>query len=103
MARIRKNDQVVVGVGKDSGKRGRVLRVFPDKNKALVERVNLVKKHARPTQDNPKGGIVEKEAPIALSNLMLYCPRCNRGTRVGYKFLESGDKTRICRRCQEVL
>lgn len=102
MARIKKNDEVLVIAGKDKGKRGRVLRVFPDQNRALVERVNLIKKHTRPTQNNPKGGIIEKESPIHLSNLMLYCSRCNRATRVGYKILESGDKVRICRRCQEV-
>ncbi|MCK4249570.1 MAG: 50S ribosomal protein L24 [Candidatus Omnitrophica bacterium] len=103
MARLKKDDQVVVIAGKDKGKKGRLLRVFTDTNKGLVERVNLIKKHTRPTQDNPKGGIIEKENPISLSNLMPFCGRCDRQARIGVKILESGDKMRICRRCQEVL
>ena len=103
MARLKKDDQVVVIAGKDKGKKGRLLRVFTDTNKGLVERVNLIKKHTRPTQDNPKGGIIEKENPIHLSNLMPLCSRCEKQARIGFKILESGDKMRICRRCQEVL
>ena len=100
---IKKGDQVVVIAGKDSGKTGRVLRVFPKKLKAIVERVNFVKKHTKPSQQNQKGGIVEKEAPLHVSNLLLYCARCEKGTRVGFKILENKTKVRYCKRCNELM
>ena len=101
---IRKNDNVVVTTGKDRGKRGRVLRVVPDKNRLVVEGVNMIKRH---TKANPqrqiKGGLVEREAPLHASNVQLVCPECGKPTRLGKKLLGDGRKVRICRKCQEVV
>jgi large subunit ribosomal protein L24 len=96
---IRKNDTVVVRAGKDRGKRGRVLRVVTDKNRVVVEGVNLIKRHTRPNpQKNIKGGIVEREAPIHASNVMLLDPETNEPTRVGMKTLPDGRRVRIGRK-----
>jgi large subunit ribosomal protein L24 len=96
---IRKNDTVLVRAGRDRGKRGRVLRVMPDKGRLLVEGINLVKRHTRPNpQKNIKGGIVEKEASIHASNVMLIDPDTNEPTRIGHKFLTDGHKVRISRK-----
>lgn len=98
---LRKNDMVVVITGKDKGKIGKVLQVFPRRGRAIVEGVNLVKKHMKPTPRS-SGGIIEKPAPIHISNLMLYCPKCKRGVKVAKKFLEDGSKVRICKKCGEI-
>ncbi len=103
MARVRKNDTVVILAGKDKGKKGKVLRMLVKQDKAIVEGVNLIKKHMRPTRDNPKGGIVSFENPIQSSNLMLVCPRCGKNTKIGQKVLTDGTKKRICKKCQEIL
>jgi large subunit ribosomal protein L24 len=96
---IRKNDQVIVRAGKDRGKKGRVLSVHPDKNRVVVEGVNLIKRHTRPNpQKNIKGGIVEREAPIHASNVMLLDPDSNEPTRVGIKVLPDGRRVRIARK-----
>lgn len=102
---VTKNDMVLVICGNDKGKTGKVLRVFPDDRRITIENVNFVKRHARPTTANPQGGIVEREAPIHVSNVMLYCSKCNRGTRVRHKSLsdERITKVRICARCGEVI
>lgn len=101
---IRKNDTVVVTVGKDSGKRGRVLRVLPEGNRLVVEGVNLIKRHTRPNpQKNIKGGIVEREASLHASNVQLVCPECNKLTRLGKKVLTDGRKVRVCRKCEGVV
>ncbi len=101
---IRKNDQVVVRAGKDRGKRGRVLSVLPEKNRVIVEGVNLIKRHTRPNpQKNIKGGIVEREASLHASNVQLVCPECGAQTRVGRKLLGDGRKVRICRKCEGVV
>ena len=101
---IRKNDSVVVTTGKDRGKRGRVLRVVPEKNRVVVEGVNMIKRH---TKANPqrqiKGGVVEREAPVHASNVQMVCPECGKPTRLGSKRLEDGRKVRICRKCSEVV
>jgi large subunit ribosomal protein L24 len=99
--RIHRGDQVEAVSGREIGKRGKVLKVFPSRNRAVVEGLNLVKRHTRPTQANQQGGIIEKEASIHMSNLMLVCSKCNQRTRVGHKQLEDGRKVRICRRCGE--
>ncbi len=99
---IRKNDMVVVIAGKDKGKIGKVLKVFPRKGRAIVEGVNIVKKHMKPTPYS-SGGIIEKPAPVHISNLMIYCPKCKRGVRVGKKFLEDGTKVRVCKKCGEII
>jgi large subunit ribosomal protein L24 len=101
---IKKGDTVIVIRGKDRGKTGKVLRVLPDKQRAIVERVNFIKEFIRQDRSrNIQGGIMEKEAPIHLSNLMLFCSECNRGARVKNKILEDGTKIRVCHRCETSL
>jgi large subunit ribosomal protein L24 len=96
---IRKNDSVMVVTGRERGKTGKVLRVMPDRDAAIIERVNLVKRHTKARGPQQPGGIVEKEAPIRLSNIMLMCDKCNAPVRVGRKIMGDGDKARVCRRC----
>ena len=101
---IRKNDTVVITTGKDSGKRGRVLKVLPAKNRLVVEGINIIKRHTRPNpQRNIKGGIVEREASLHASNVQLVCPECQAMTRVGHRILNDGRKIRICRKCEGVV
>jgi large subunit ribosomal protein L24 len=101
---IRRNDTVVVITGKDSGKRGRVLKVLPVRNRLIVEGVNIIKRHTRPNpQRNIKGGIVEREASLHASNVQLVCPECQAMTRVGHRILNDGRKIRICRKCEGVV
>ena len=100
---IRKNDSVMVIAGKERGKTGKVLRVLPDKGAVIIERINLVKRHSKPRGPQQPGGIVEKEASITASNLMIMCDKCNAPVRVGKKILSDGKKIRICRRCGEAL
>lgn len=100
---IRKNDSVMVITGKERGKTGKVLRVLPDKDAIIIERINLVKRHSKPRGPQQPGGIVEKEASIPVSNLMIMCDKCNAPVRVGKKVLSDGKKIRICRRCGEAL
>jgi len=101
---IRRNDNVVVTTGKDSGKRGRVLKVLPLKNRVIVEGVNMIKRHTKPNPGkNIKGGIVEREASVHASNVQLVCPECGVQTRIGHKILGDGRKVRICRKCEGVV
>jgi large subunit ribosomal protein L24 len=101
---IRKNDQVLVTAGKDAGKRGRVLKLDPDRNRVIVEGVNLIKRHTKPNPSrNIKGGIVTREASLHASNVQLVCPECGRQTRIGRKILGDGRKVRICRKCGGVV
>ena len=101
---VRKNDIVAVLAGKSKGRTGRVLRVFPAEGRAIVEGVNFVRKHTKANpQKNIKGGILEREAPVDLSNLMPICGECGKPTRVGHKFLDDGKKVRTCRRCGGIL
>ncbi|MBI2340904.1 MAG: 50S ribosomal protein L24 [Deltaproteobacteria bacterium] len=93
----------MVIAGKEKGKTGKILKILVDRDRALVEKVNLVKRHAKPTKANQQGGIMEKEASLHLSNLMFYCPKCAKPARLGVKFLKDGKKVRICRKCGEVL
>ena len=102
MAKIKKNDTVFVLAGRDRGKTGKVLAVLPNRERAIVEGVNFVKKHARRTRDDQQGGIIQKEASIQMSNLALFCKGCNRPTKLGFNILKDGTKTRFCRRCKEV-
>ena len=106
--RIKKGDAVVVIAGDDKGKTGKVLKLFPRENRAIVEGINFIKRHTRPTQRKSKGGIVEKEGPVDLSNLKVYCSKCSSPTKVGFKILEEKkegkkDKVRICRKCGEII
>ena len=100
---VKKDDLVMIVAGKDKGKSGKVLRVLPEKERVLVESINLVKRHTRPSQSNSEGGIIEKEAPIALSNVQLLCPGCNKPARTGLKVLEDGSKVRFCKKCNEIV
>jgi large subunit ribosomal protein L24 len=101
---IRKNDSVLVITGKDRGKRGRVLKVLPDKNRLIVEGVNMIKRHTKPNPAKQvKGGIVAREASLNASNVQLVCPECGVQTRIGHKLLGDGRKVRICRKCEGVV
>ena len=102
-AQIRKNDIVKVIAGKEKGKVGRVLKVNLDKGRIFVEKINLVKRHLKPGKANPQGGIVEKEAAIAFSNVMIMCDRCNKTTRIANRIEADGKKSRACKRCGDIL
>jgi len=104
MRKIKKGDDVVVMIGKDSGKRGNVLKVLPEVDKLIVENVNIVKKHTKPNpQAGVAGGIVEKEMPIHVSNVMLYNPQTKKGDRIGFRTLEDGRKVRVFKSNDEVV
>jgi len=103
MARIKKGDTVAVLSGKDRGKSGKVLQVWPDRDRALVEHLNMVKHFERRSQQNPQGGVIERESAIALSKLAPVCPNCRKPSRVGWSVSGDGQKQRLCRRCQGVL
>jgi large subunit ribosomal protein L24 len=101
---VRKNDNVLVTTGKDRGKKGRVLKVLPAKNRVVVEGVNLIKRHTKPNPGRQiKGGVVEREAPLHASNVQVVCPECGHATRIGRKILGDGRKVRICRKCEGVV
>ena len=103
MARIKKGDTVTVLSGKDRGKSGKVLQVWPERERALVERVNLMKHFERRSQQNQAGGVIDREVALPLSKLALTCPKCHRPSKVGWAVSASGEKQRVCRRCQGVL
>ena len=96
---VKKGDRVKVIAGKDKGKEGEVIRALPQKDRVVVEKVNMIKKAQRPTQANPQGGIMSMEAPLNVSNVMLVCPQCKEATRVGHRFDEAGKKHRVCKKC----
>ena len=98
---LKKEDQVEVIAGKDKGRVGKILQVFPGKEKALVERINMVKRHTKGTEMNQQGQIVNREAMIHVSNLQLICPECTKTGRIGKKLLEDGTKVRFCKSCGE--
>ena len=100
---LKKNDLVMVIAGKEKGKSGSILKVFPRKNRALIEKVNFIKKHTRPSGQTRQGGIVEREAPIHVSNVMVICEKCNLPIRVGKKILDDGKKVRVCKKCGGLL
>ncbi len=100
---IRKNDSVMVISGKERGKTGKVLRVKPKEDAVIIERINVVKRHTKPRGPQQAGGIVEKEASISASNIMIMCDKCNAPVRIGQKILADGNKVRVCRRCGEAL
>jgi large subunit ribosomal protein L24 len=101
--KIRRDDLVVVLTGNDSGKRGRVLKVFPDKNKAIVQGINFRKKHTKPTKMRQQGGILEKEGQIHVSNLKVVCPKCGRPARTSTTLSADGKRERICKKCSEMI
>jgi large subunit ribosomal protein L24 len=103
---LRKDDLVQVIAGRDKGKTGKVIKIHPAANRITVEKINMVKRHTKPTQGNPGGGIVEKETPVHYSNVLLMCGKCNRGVRHGFKVVEKKtktgtktEKTRVCKKC----
>ncbi len=101
--KIRKNDTVLVIAGKDQGKTGKVRFAYPKKERLLVEGINFIKRHTRATGRVRQAGIIEREATIHVSNVMLLCDKCNHPARIGFRFLEDGKKVRFCRSCGEVI
>jgi len=99
---IKKNDLVMVVNGKEKGKSGRVLKVIPEKEKVLLEKINMIKRHSRPHGQQRRGGILEKEAPLHISNVMLICEKCNKPVRIGRRLVEGSKKARFCRKCGEI-
>jgi large subunit ribosomal protein L24 len=104
---VHKNDNVIIIAGNARGKSGKILKIFRDKHRVIVEGVNIIKRHSRPSQKNPQGGIVQKEAPISASNVMVICPKCSKPSRIGHKSVAdstTGKKhtMRICRSCEEM-
>ena len=102
-ARMRKNDTVEVIAGRDKGKRGKVTRVIPQEERVVIDGVNIRKKHVRPRRPGEQGGIVEFPASLHVSNVAVVCAKCGKPTRVGFRFLETGDKVRFCKHCDEVI
>ena len=100
---IRKNDTVLVIAGREKGKRGKVLFVLPTRERVIIERVNMVKRHQRPTQKLRQGGIIEREAPMHVSNVMLVCSKCDKATRVGMRVLADDRRARVCRKCGDIV
>jgi large subunit ribosomal protein L24 len=100
---LKKKDTVKVLTGRSKGKSGKILKFSPDKKRVFVEKLNMVKRHTKPTQANSQGGIIEKEASIAISNLALFCKKCDKGVRVGKKLLDDGSKVRVCKKCGEII
>ncbi|CDF58877.1 50S ribosomal protein L24 [Thermobrachium celere] len=100
---VKRGDTVVVIAGKDKGKVGEVLKVIPKKNRVIVKGVNMITKHVKPSMANREGGIIKTEGTIHASNVMLYCTKCNKATRIAHKLLEDGTKVRVCKKCNETL
>jgi len=101
--KIKKDDQVMIVSGRERGKTGRIMKVAPKKGYVLVEKLNMVKRHVKPSTKYKQGGIVEKEAPLSISNVMLICDKCKGPVRVGRKVLDDGKKVRCCKKCGEVM
>ena len=100
---IKKNDTVLVTTGKEKGKRGRVIEVYPRENRLLIEKLNMIKRHTKPNQQLRQGGIVEKEAPISASNVKLICAKCDKPTSVARKAQSDGTRARVCRACEATM
>ncbi len=101
--KLKKDDPIIVTTGKDKGKKSKILKVLKDEGKVIAEGVNVVKRHMKPSQLNPDGGIVEKEKPLDISNVMYLCPKCNKGVRLGIKVLQDSTKQRYCKSCGEIV
>ena len=101
--RVKKGDQVLVISGDDRGKKGKILKMFPKRGRVVVEGINFIKRHTRPSQRVPQGGILQREAPIGLSNVMLICPKCGTPTRFRSKTIAEGKRYRSCIHCGEVI
>ena len=103
MAKIKKDDNVLIMAGKDKGKKGKVHSVLPDRNRVVVSGVNILKRHTKPRGTARQAGIIEREAPLDISNVALVCTKCNQPTRVGFRFLPDGTKIRVCKSCGEAI
>lgn len=101
--KLKKGDPVVVIAGKDKKTQSKILKVDREKGQVVVENVNVVKRHTKPNQTNPDGGIVEKNMPLSISNVMYFCPKCKKGVRLGYKMTNDGKKVRYCKSCEEIV
>lgn len=101
--KIRRNDTVLVVLGKDRGKKGKVRKALPAKGKVTIEGVNMTKRHSKARGAARQAGIIELESPLDVSNVMLICGKCSKPTRVGFRFLEDGKKARVCRSCYEII
>lgn len=101
--KIRRGDEVLVLTGRDRGETGKVRRAFPRENRVLVEGVNMAKRHMKPRGQTSPAGIITREAPIHVSNVMLICPKCQQPTRIGFRLLEDGSKARVCKKCHELI
>jgi large subunit ribosomal protein L24 len=101
--KIKKDDIVTVITGKDKGKSGKVLKVFPDTNKVIIEKINFVKRHTKPSQKVQQGGILEKEAALSISKVMLICNKCGKKTKVKMGALQGGKHVRMCKKCNEMI
>ena len=102
-SKIKLNDQVEVIAGKDKGRVSKVIKVLQSENKLLVEKVNVIKRHTKPNNTNQQGGIIEKEASLHISNLMIICNKCAEPTRIGKRILDDGSRVRVCKKCSEIL
>lgn len=100
---VKKDDTVAILAGKDKGKTGKILKVLTDKERVVVENINMVKRHTRPNQQNSEGGILEKEASVEISNVQLVCSSCNTAARTGMRTLDDGSKVRFCKKCNEIV
>jgi large subunit ribosomal protein L24 len=100
---VKKGDMVRVMAGKEKGKSGKITAIFSDKGRVVVENLNMIKRHTRPSRTNTEGGIIEKEAPLSASNVLLLCGSCNQATRTGMRVLDDGSKVRFCKKCNEIV
>ena len=103
LMKLKKNDRITVIAGKEKGKKGKVLRVFPDAKRVIVEGLNYTTVYNRPTQENPQGGLSKVESKFNVSNVQLVCPKCSKPTRIGYQFLADNTKQRVCKKCHEII
>ena len=101
--RLKKGDLVAISAGKERGKKGKILKVLPTEGRLIIEGLNFVKVYTRPSQQNPKGGIVQVEGKLHHANVRLICPRCSKPTRIGYQFLADQTKQRVCKKCNEII
>ncbi|MBT9165533.1 MAG: 50S ribosomal protein L24 [Chloroflexi bacterium] len=103
MRKIRKNDEVVIILGRDRGKKGKVLLSIPEDDRLIVKGINMIKRHTKPGRTMRQAGIIEREAPLHVSDVKLICKKCNQPTRVGFRLLEDRSKVRLCKKCHEVI
>ncbi|VAX34399.1 LSU ribosomal protein L24p (L26e) [hydrothermal vent metagenome] len=101
--KIKKSDKVIVISGKEKGKQGKILSIIPKKNRVMVQSVNMIKRHMKPSRQYSQGGIIEKEGALHISKIMLVCPRCQKPSRISNHILDDGRKVRLCKRCKEVI